>query len=397
MANLRRCSSQTLRAVHAETGEPLQDFAVKVEHLWPSGSWRQVQEPAVSSAGKNPEPLTVSIRPGERFGMFSEGFCEVIQVLDQTEHGVLDIPMQPIRRIEGRVLQDGQPAAGVILELVAGQSTEPYRGLADMDRGPYFIPEPGCKRWALTHGQGNFSLQAFELQQPVYWLRANQDTDLAAQAWFELDPADTGPLQLADLHLQETGSVRGKVIVPAGFVTAGLGVSMDSDDATLGDNVDRDGHFLIRGVLPGQHNVVIEHVGEIQVGEAMHMVDVAAGQTSEFLLDLSEFGIAFRSLELTEGGKPLASQYVFLTAPGHVPEGGLPSETVLDKHFFGTTGPQGMVRGSAPCGPAAELWTLDQDTDEIRRHPSARIPLDCKPVPRIPVEFRSDSALVSKR
>ncbi|MDF1839545.1 MAG: hypothetical protein P1V35_16875, partial [Planctomycetota bacterium] len=383
---MQRQGTRSFRPIDAMTGEPLTSFQVKVERRSPAGDWYLTSPPWATSATQ-PGPATVSFEAGDRFGIYSKGYLEVVRVMEHSEPGILDVPLRPSPRIEGRVTLDGKPAPGVVLELSAGSVDPEFHRVPESDRGPHFLPQKSCIAWARTDERGRFSVDTFELQQDQYALHASLGSTRAGLAWIRLDEGSQQTVQVGDLELVETGSIRGQVLVPPGFLVSGLGLSVDAIDGPLGINVDPMGHFELDGVLPGRHALVVEPVGEIRAGNTKNFVHVNAGQTAEIVLDLSGLGVAFRPLELTLDGSPMVFHDTFVIPTGLVTEGEVPSEPLLHKHYFGSTDADGMVNGSAPCSGPAELWVLNPRTRRFMRHPSARIELDCTPTARMRFEF----------
>ncbi|MBL4769741.1 MAG: sigma-70 family RNA polymerase sigma factor [Planctomycetes bacterium] len=387
---LKSVPSVGFRAFNPATQQPIPVFYVHVERQNLLGQWQEVDSPRPLDVEAG-EARHVSIQEGDRYGVFANGYQEVLGVFEQGAEDVIHIPLTQIPSIVGRVVMNGIPQAHVLIELSAG-------GLRNGDADQFaaapeleFEIKDFCVKWTQTDSDGNFEIDSFELQQSHYSLRANLPGVGSTIEWFQVKQGQPNTIRMGDLELEQTGSIQGRVLGPPGLPIGGLAVFLDCPGGSRFAYTDSSGVFEITDVLPGPHRVVVEELRELIPIRSPETLFVKAGETSEFHLDLRSCGRSLRDLEIFLGGNPLVHYKVYLLAPRTGQRPGDPDAEELQAGFIGSTDAQGFVHGELPCGPPVEVWVASPGTDRLTRHGSAMLYLRCDPSPRIHVEFESVS------
>ncbi len=155
-------------------------------------------------------------------------------------------------------------------------------------------------------------------------------------------------------------------------------------NSSLAATTDADGVFEVDGIMPGQHFLQLQPTPGLTPLDLNVDFTIEADQTRELTIDLRPLEVSLRHLRITERGTPLAAHRVFL----HVKGTPLPaSPKAWQEHLFGFTDHQGHVAGEFPASGLASFWIQSMADDAPKQHPTAIVPLTCKPLPPIEVAY----------
>lgn len=162
---------------------------------------------------------------------------------------VLDVALAPLPGLRGRVVSNGEPVAGAVVELLA----VPHEGYR-LESGPFALRlEPEASDRDDTDGDGAFLLTSRERRSFV--VRAERAGFAPAEVGpFEIDPAlGRGEVEV---ELEQGGALEGRVLVPPGPDAAGtlVGVSR-GDGRPRTQRVGADGRFHFERLTPGPWQV----------------------------------------------------------------------------------------------------------------------------------------------
>ncbi len=225
--------------VHDREGRPVESFYASLER---GEQWLErtntLAHPGGVARFRLP-PLAFSLR------VRAEGYQELeLEDLDPSRSALLELSLDALPGVRGRVSADGAPVAGATVEV-----WEEARQTSEIDGFPVRV-ESELLASATSAGDGSFSLTLRRAGR--YFLRA------AARG---RAPAEIGPLEIdpghgrADLELAlpRGGSVEGRVLVDTSRSAAGQVVAFSRGDGhAFTVRTDESGSFRAEGLMPGR-------------------------------------------------------------------------------------------------------------------------------------------------
>jgi len=213
--------------------------------------------------------------------------------LDSAKLGAtLDVALQRAPSVRGRVLADGAPKPGVLVQLLADDPGTTMTVCGYRQRYVVFVSTPSV----VSDAQGRFRIDCDE--DHGFWLRAS------AEGWA---PGEVGPLDATQLsadsefeiEITRGGAIEGFVRLPDGREGEGTIVALNHGDGfprTL--RAGPKGAFRAEGLAPGKWQV-LEAPAEIDPAVTSYAssrsdapiewsCEVRAGQTTRFDLDLTK-------------------------------------------------------------------------------------------------------------
>ncbi len=343
---------QTFRAVDARTGNTLTNFAL-ASKTKVNGRW-------VGSRSMGSEPLddtgtrAISTLDGARVEVQCLGYESKILDPRASVGGTVVVPLRPLRKIMGRVVFNGRPIPMAKIELAGGVVRNGSDSSPDELRTNYSSFDT-TMTWRQADPNGLFRLFSFSKPGLTYRLIAQTEDDLAVEHWFTLEEFAGDNVDLGDLELQASGSVEVSLQTPAGMVSGGMMFLLDLPNGTAVGAPDPNGVFTINAIVPGKHTLLLRRHPAFSVETPPFEFSVAAGQTTEFSIDLRPFALSHQDLRLFDNGTPLADCTVFFH-PGAPRTQGNPTD--WEGGYFGVTDRNGRVSGKAPAAGVAEVWVL---------------------------------------
>lgn len=133
---------------------------------------------------------------------------------------------------------------GAEIRLVSTSVPPVVRSIESDDDGVFVVPRVAPGRWTL------------EIEADGY-AHGARDVTVRASRWEEAE--------LEAVSLEPSASVEGDVVDRLGRVTSGVLVTLEGDDE-LRARTDENGHFVLAGLPPGEHTLVLSHPsgGEVQ-------------------------------------------------------------------------------------------------------------------------------------
>lgn len=324
--------------VDAETGEPIERFGLNI--LEDNGS---LAPSSIHTERRRPRPKD---RPGgvaeataregiDLYVVSADGYLLATGdvELDQPGSPVQTVRLQRGATLSGRVLRDGEPVAGVLVEVVRGWMRELPAGLGiETERG-VFRASGNTQQSTRTDEHGRFAIDALDAGTHRLTVTPVRGAPRIVVP-IELRPREDR--ELGDLTLTAGAAIAGNVLVPGGIDPAGLEVYLDDwrDDRTA--VTDARGQFRFEELAPGPHSLTLKTRPGVLAGMGAVQVELLDGQTTEVTLDARDREMCAVTLSIDVGGLPVNQLQVDLRAEdgtrtqlGHCDERGVVSGSVL--------------------------------------------------------------------
>ncbi len=380
---LQATESHRFRVRASGSHEAIADFTVEIKR---DGGWMEF-EGGEAHFDDATSTLIARACAGDSYRVLAPGYQSVTGVIGPDNPGMIVTTLSPTIQIQGQITLGGIAQSGVFLELIAGKSDPSKKAIAHDHPANNFTPDDDSITWAQTDSSGAFSMAGFHLKDATYSLSAILPGKGGVQHWFKSDGKSL--VQIGELTLAPCGSIRGRVIVPDGFIPQGLGVFLDHTRSMTSDFTDPSGAFTIHNVPPGLHQLFPEKLLFLSQAGLPLMIEVPAGHTTHVVLDLNSNGIATRELHLVSAGAPLQDYRVYLVP--HTAGVIQPNEEAMQAAYLGTTDENGIVRGDIPCTGPADVWIENSDRTQRILHPTARVAVNSDPTPPQTIEFAAGS------
>lgn len=244
------------------------------------------------------------------------------------------------RRVRGVVTLEGQPVAGaqVILRETTlaefGQEADAYWVDGYGIYYPFWIDETERKSRSDSGGAFEFD-SLFDGDHRLEILTERGDR-------LSVEPIAVReglPVDLGALELRRAGSVRGRLVAPAGESAEGVRVDVSVFDVTRHATADAEGRFLLQDVPAGRAHLSVDWRTLRGAGldvPTTHF-DLAPGQEYELEVDLSEDGAGTVRVDVLLDGRPAAGVIVSVQ----------PTDLFRSAKRLGATDANGVVRGRA--------------------------------------------------
>ncbi len=380
---LQATESHRFRVRASGSHEAISDFTVEIKR---DAGWTAFED-GETHFDEETRTLITRACAGDSYRVLAPGYQSVTGTIGPEKPGMIVTTLIPVIQIQGQVTLGGIAQSGVFLELIAGKSDPNKKAIAHDHPAHNFTPDFDSIMWAQTDSSGAFSMAGFHLKDATYSLSATLPGKGGVQHWFRSN--DKPLVQIGELALTPCGSIRGRVIVPDGFIPQGLGVFLDHARSLASNYTDSSGAFTIHNVPPGLHQLFPEDLFFLSKAGLPLMTEVPSGHTTHVVLDLHSNGISTRELRLVSAGAPLQGYRVYLVphAAGVIK----PNEQAMQAAYLGTTDENGVVRGDIPCTGPADVWIENSDRTQWVMHPTARVSVDSDPTPPRTIEFEAGS------
>lgn len=277
----------TFRILDGATGEPLEAFGVRVAQDGAGTSHRRLRYYRV---GARAYPDGLAQRPArsgiDAVVVDAPGYLPFVgDVLhDDGEPGMQTIELVPARPARGRVVRHGQGVADAVVEVIElVQSNE------------------GSVQEAVTAEDGSF--RTVGLGPGKYELRARSADRLlqgsAAVTIRKPDPASTDDHDLPVLTLADTGTVRGRVLLPSTLPSDGVCVFLGDWGGAERIPVTDSGTFTIEGVPAGSHTLRVAappgRLGKVRTTPIV----VVEGEVTTVEVDASASAVGWALVDVT--------------------------------------------------------------------------------------------------
>ncbi|MCY3001626.1 MAG: hypothetical protein NTV21_07470 [Planctomycetota bacterium] len=268
-------------------GEPVPECTVKVHREVREGHWSE-RDVVVKAKGEGRFELAA---PSSRFRLAIEaqGYSkhETAELDAPAPGSTLEIRLERLRLLRGRVLAGGKPAAGARLRGFkdVGDTVFEVNGFRSLHDA-----EIGCE--TTTTDDGSFELRCDSVAK--LWIRA----ELAGFAAAEIGPVSPQDPSALEFELVRGGVIEGVVILPEGADAEGTIVGVSRGDGFVRTlRTGPDGRFRFEGLTPGPWQVLprAQEVGpnSTTIGITSGSMpiewscEVRDGRTTRFDLDLS--------------------------------------------------------------------------------------------------------------
>ncbi len=217
------------------------------------------------------------------------------------------VRLEPANSVRGRVLREGQPAAGAQAVLEQGRHEIRFEGgEVSVVKGSFQVTGAD-RRSVRCDGEGRFVFEG--LDNGLCRVIA-EDGSGALAVSSVLNLSGGREVDLGDLSLGQGGVVLGRVLVPPGRALEDVEIELDGPIAGRKVRTDPGGAFRFEGVRPGEHQLrALERAGQHMASERVTF-ELADGATHELELDLSGLGVGRVSLTVTLNGDPLPNAEV---------------------------------------------------------------------------------------
>ncbi len=345
---------QAFRAIDARTGNTLTDFGMaalnKVNGLWVASRWSQPK--AIDDTGAK----VISTIDGEWVEVQCHGYeSKWLDPMASPDSTVV-VPLKPLMKITGRVVSNGRPVPMANIEL-AGGVVRNGSGSSPGDLRPNFSSLDSAMAWFRAGPSGQFELSTFPIPDLTYRLLATTEDGLTVERWFTLAEFTGDKVNLGDLDLQASGSVKVSLQMPAGITSrGGIAFLLDLSHGATAGIPDPNGEFTLDGIGPGKHTLLLREHPALSAETPPFEFSVVAGHTTNLSIDLHPFALTHQDLRLLDNGTPLSGRKVVLS-PGDPRTPG--NRTDWKGGYFGTTDKNGRVHGKVPAAGMAEIWVLE--------------------------------------
>ncbi len=347
---MRQSYLKAFRAVDAKTGNTLTDFTM-VSQTKNQGRWvgnRPTQSEAIDDTGAK----SIYTQDGEWVEVQCLGY-ESKRLDSRTSiDNIVVVPLKPLKKIIGRVVSNGRPVPMARIQL-AGGVVRPGSGSSPDELRTNFSSFDSTLTWLQVGPSGHFELPSFPDPDLTYRLQARTKDGLIVERWFTLAEFESDEVNLGDLNLQASGSVKVSLRTPAGIAPGGISFLLDLPHGAVVGTPDPGGVFTLDGMVPGKHTLLLRKHPALSEETPPFEFSVVADQTSDLSIDLHPFALSYQDLRLLDNGTPLSGCQVFFT-PGIPRTPGNPTD--WKGGHFGTTDKNGRVHGQVPAAGMAEVW-----------------------------------------
>ncbi len=345
---------QAFRAVDARTGNILADFTMvsqtKTRERWIGG--RPTQSEAIDDSGAK----SIYTKDGEWVEVQCLGYESRRLDPRASVDNIIVVPLRPIKKIIGRVVFNGRPVPMARIEL-AGGIVRPCPGSSPDELRTNFSSFDSTLTWLRVGPSGTFELPSFPNPDLTYRLQARTKDGQTVERWFTLAEFEGDEVNLGDLNLQVSGSVKVTLRTPAGIAAGGVSFLLDLPHGAVVGIPDPDGVFTLDGLVPGKHTLLLRKHPALDGETPPFEFSVFPDQTTDLSIDLHPFALSYQDLRLLDNGTPLSGCQVFLTPSNpHTPG----NRTDWKGGYFGTTDKNGRVHGQVPAAGMAEVWVQGQ-------------------------------------